>query len=381
MADEDGHDESLRAAHRLRDREESERLRQLGGLLVHDLNNVLFALLGRVQLLERRAGDPATAKAAREILDTTRMLEAQVVRLHAACRRDEPDLGRANARAAIESALRNAAAAMPASIRPRGLDAVVASLPADATFEGDPAQVATAIGQLLSMHRARATTPITVHTRVTAGDATRIELSFEDEAGVPARTPESPSLLRDGFDLSSLPLAAAHRAIRDLGGRVEAAATARGLRTTLGFDVRRGVSIARFDAGGSQQAEACEHEDECVPPARRVLIADDDPAVRAVLVAALEAVGDDVDTLADPGACDAHPELARFDVVVLDAGGGGLEALTRLRARGVDVPVLVASGEIVERKGDPLTRCALKPIPLDTLDRELASLARLRAGH
>ena len=49
------------------------------------------------------------------------------------------------------------------------------------------------------------------------------------------------------------------------------------------------------------------------------------------------------------------------------------------RARGVEVPVLVASGEIVERPGDALTRCALKPIPLDTLDRELASLARLRA--
>jgi CheY-like chemotaxis protein len=139
------------------------------------------------------------------------------------------------------------------------------------------------------------------------------------------------------------------------------------------------VSIARFDAGGTQQSSACEHEDDCVPPARRVLIADDDPAVRAVLVAALEAIGDDVDTLADPGACDAHAELDRFDVVILDAGGGGLEALTRLRKRGVEVPVLVASGEIVERPGDALTRCALKPIPLDTLDRELASLARLRA--
>ena len=101
--------------------------------------------------------------------------------------------------------------------------------------------------------------------------------------------------------------------------------------------------------------------------------------MRAVLVAALEAVGDEVDTIGDPGACDVHPELGLFDVVVLDAGGGGLEALARLRARGVGVPVLVASGEIVERAGDPLTRCALKPIPLDTLDRELASLARLRA--
>ncbi|MEY2715253.1 MAG: hypothetical protein RIT24_1596, partial [Planctomycetota bacterium] len=37
------------------------------------------------------------------------------------------------------------------------------------------------------------------------------------------------------------------------------------------------------------------------------------------------------------------------------------------------------SGELVERADDPLTRCAMKPIPLETLDRDLASLARLRA--
>ena len=56
MSDTRGdHSDAVRAAHALRDREESDRLRQLGGLLVHDLNNVLFALLGRIQLLERRA--------------------------------------------------------------------------------------------------------------------------------------------------------------------------------------------------------------------------------------------------------------------------------------------------------------------------------------
>jgi light-regulated signal transduction histidine kinase (bacteriophytochrome) len=108
-------DELLHATHRLRDAEESARLRQLGGVLVHDLNNVLFALLGRVQLLERRAADAATAKAAREILETTRLLEAQVVRLHAACRRDEPSLERANARQALTSAFDAAVRVLPSA--------------------------------------------------------------------------------------------------------------------------------------------------------------------------------------------------------------------------------------------------------------------------
>jgi len=372
-------DELLRAVHAMRDREESERLRQLGGILVHDVNNVLFALLGRVQLLERRASDPATAKAAREILETTRLLESQVIALHAACRREEPTGDRGNAREAIAIALRAATSVLPSSIAPRGVEHAIAAIPTDALFEGEPTQIAIAIGQIVSIHRARARGPIEVTAHVKTGDEPRIELAFSDDGGAPDSAPTKPSLLGGGFALSGLPVAAAHRATRDFGGSIECAATTNGLRTAFSFAIRRGVSVARFDAGGNQRSVACEHEDECVPPARRVLIADDDPAVRAVLVAALEAIGDEVDTIADPGACDAHAELDQFDVVILDAGGGGLEALTRLRKRGVEVPVLVASGEIVERPGDPLTRCALKPIALDTLDRELASLARLRA--
>ena len=421
--------ELLAATHALRDREESERLRQLGGLLVHDLNNVLFALLGRVQLLERRAGDPATAKAAGEILATVRLLERQVVGLHAACRRDEPGVDgaaqshlvpahlapthiapthmapphgvlRTGARAAVERAVREAAALLPEAIRPEpaGLALAVAAIPADATFDGDAAQVATAVRQTLALHRARGgTRAITVAASVegAAGDAPRVALTVADHAGATASAPAMPSLGDGAFDLAALPLAAAQRAIRDVGGRVACAASPDGLRTTVSFDVRRGVAVARFDAQGhathapashshhphdhdTHDHDTCDHADECLPPARRVLVVDDDPAVRAVLIAALEAVGDDVDALDDPSSCDAHPDLDAFDVVVLDAGGGGLEALARLRARGVDVPVLVASGDIVERPGDARTRCVLKPIPLDALDRDLASLARLR---
>ena len=378
-------DELLHATHRLRDAEESARLRQLGGVLVHDLNNVLFALLGRVQLLERRAADAATAKAAREILETTRLLEAQVVRLHAACRRDEPSLERANARQALTAAFDAAVRVLPSAARPVGLGECLAALPSDAVFEGDPEQISLAVAQLISMHRARVRSALDVRMRLVAPsdadpDASpRIEITIDDDGGVPEVVPTVPTLLAAGFSLEGLPLAAAHRATRDFGGRVACRATAHGLQTSLGFDVRRGVTVARFDASGAQAAEVhCEHEHECVPAARRVLIADDDPAVRAVLVAALEAVGDDVDTLADPGACDAHPALAQFDVVVLDAGGGGHEALIRLRARGVDVPILLASGESIDAPVDALTRFALKPIPLDALDRDLASLARLR---
>jgi DNA-binding NarL/FixJ family response regulator len=67
-----------------------------------------------------------------------------------------------------------------------------------------------------------------------------------------------------------------------------------------------------------------------------------------------------------------------MDVVILDAGGGGLEALRKLRESGSKLPVLVASGDIVEGNFDDSTRFVMKPIPLDRLDRELNQLAAHR---
>ena len=120
---------------------------------------------------------------------------------------------------------------------------------------------------------------------------------------------------------------------------------------------------------------------DCASPPRCVLIADDDPAVRAVLVAALESIGDDVDTTDVPGSIGQRVDLEHFDVIVLDAGGGGLEALRTLRAAGLQVPVLLASGHLLDHVASefgPTTRTILKPFGLDILDRELTILSRLR---
>ena len=117
------------------------------------------------------------------------------------------------------------------------------------------------------------------------------------------------------------------------------------------------------------------HGDAHALKRRRVLIADADPTVRAILVAALESIDDDVETISDPSAVLTMPGLDSFDVVILDAGGGGLEALTQLRARGNGIPVLIASGDMIEGSFDERTRVVMKPVPLDRLDRELMLLA------
>ncbi|MFD0319061.1 response regulator transcription factor [Streptomyces flavalbus] len=75
----------------------------------------------------------------------------------------------------------------------------------------------------------------------------------------------------------------------------------------------------------------------------RVLVVDDDPGIRRLLVSALEFAGFEVDTARD--LTEALDQVARRppDVVVLDVmlpGADGFEILQLLRARAVDVPVL-----------------------------------------
>ncbi|MEV7784376.1 response regulator transcription factor [Streptomyces sp. NPDC088106] len=75
----------------------------------------------------------------------------------------------------------------------------------------------------------------------------------------------------------------------------------------------------------------------------RVLVIDDDPGIRRLLISALEFAGFDVDAAGD--LTEALAQVARHspDVIVLDVmlpGADGFEILQLLRARDIDVPVL-----------------------------------------
>lgn len=77
--------------------------------------------------------------------------------------------------------------------------------------------------------------------------------------------------------------------------------------------------------------------------ADRVLVIDDDPGIRRLLISALGFAGFDVDVAGDP--TEALEQIARRapEVIVLDVmlpGADGFELLQLLRARAVDVPVL-----------------------------------------
>lgn len=369
-------------------------MRQLGSVVVHDLNNAIFALLGRVQLLKRKTTDPAIAQSIAEILETVRLLESLVGSLHAACQRDEAPLSLLNAKDTVETALREGMLRMAeddgGTESELGVSNTLAAIPANAVFEGNSSELASAVQQLMRLHRRRTDRPLQIAASTAENGASpRIVISISDAAGEWRHPCTPPSILKGSCDLETLPIAAAQRAVRDMGGKVTIEPIAGGLESRIEIPVAIDGASAhdgRSSACLHDSARTC--ETDCATACtetrrpRHILVADDDPAVRAILVAALESVGDEVDTIAQPSALLGHPQLDLFDVVILDAGGGGLEALRRLRARGSALPVLVASGESLDEKaianGHAATRVMMKPIPLDQLDRTLTALAAKR---
>lgn len=369
--------------HAIRNREETERLRFLGALVSHDLNNALFALSGRVQLLKVRAQEPAVQKFADEILTTTKYFDQLLTQLHHACLRPPVGHGPTAVRTACGDAFREVERSAGPQLE--GVSQATASIPADLSFDGETRALVSAVLQCVALHRSRGANRLRVTAATAAdGDQLRVALAFEDDEGAWEDCLGPPSLLDHSFALTALPLGAAHRAIRDFGGKVAAQPTEDGLRTQLSFLARRGIAMPQND-GSPQHASKANHTDDActaasipAPRPRRILIADDEPAVRAILVAALEAVDDDVETTDAPASITTRDDLARFDAVILDAGAGGLAALADIRARGDRTPVLVATSDDATIPQDPWTRAVRKPFTLDVLDRELAMLARMR---
>jgi len=91
----------------------------------------------------------------------------------------------------------------------------------------------------------------------------------------------------------------------------------------------------------------------------RILIVDDDPAVRDSLKFSLELEGFEVHTCRDGAELLAHPCLLKSDCIVLDykmPGLDGLNVLRQLGERQVTVPVIMITGPVTENLRDRAIR-------------------------
>jgi two-component system, OmpR family, response regulator MprA len=120
----------------------------------------------------------------------------------------------------------------------------------------------------------------------------------------------------------------------------------------------------------------------------RILVVDDDPAVRSSLDRALRLDGYEVETAADGPAALQILSVGSPDAVVLDLGLPGLDGLAvcrRLRSTGDDTPVLMLTArDAVDDRVQGLDAGAddylVKPFALAELLARLRALLRRRSG-
>lgn len=120
-----------------------------------------------------------------------------------------------------------------------------------------------------------------------------------------------------------------------------------------------------------------------------VLLAEDDALIASGIVAGLNAQGLIVDHAANAANAEAMLRAAQFDVLILDLGlpdEDGIALLRRLRAQGLDLPVLVLTArDAVSDRVTGLQAGAddylLKPFDLRELAARLHTLVRRMSGR
>ncbi len=331
---------------------ERDRLQQFGNTIVHDLNNAVFAITGRLELLKRRIDNPALQGLATELGKTIAFFESINASISTVCTRSIPHPDPVLAAETVSTTLDEAITELQDSLHQTRVERQ--PIPASERMFRVPASaLAVCVRQLLSLHcmRLGGTGTLSITTRF---EPLVVQLIFEDDREVDqeciAALTRSPSFLAPGFKFEQLFVATAARALRDLGGK---------------------VSLERVASGGLRSSVSLTLTAESTRVAQRVLIADDEMLIRALLVQMLETLGADVIPSDAPESIDTHPDIRQQQLIVVDAAmptHAGLKALERLRAQGVMIPAVVISGAPVDRELPAKSTGLLKPFTMATFE-------------
>lgn len=125
-----------------------------------------------------------------------------------------------------------------------------------------------------------------------------------------------------------------------------------------------------------------------MPVGRRVLLAEDDQAMREILAMVLSEAGYQVATVADGAELRRLLREVHFELVVTDVnmpGGSGLDVIELLRQNGDTTPVIVVTAfpqaEIRKRAQALGLRLLAKPFELETLRAAVDWAIRVNAPH
>ncbi|MBL0214233.1 MAG: response regulator [Myxococcales bacterium] len=329
-----------------------ERLESLGliaGGVAHDFNNLLVGVLAESSAARE---EPGIGEGTRDAL---RRIEAAAQRMAHLTRQMLAYAGRGRfvmQRLDPDEMLGESAEALTRMIRPavqlsisRGAGRVV--------VDADPGLLRQVVSNLVSNASDANSSKITLSTRVLLHNSEpfwQLEVA-DDGAGM------SPAILAKIFEpfFSTSPerhglgLSAVHGIVRRLGGDIEVDSTpGRGARFTVRLPIVAGAQAPR------------PRQDSGAPPAAklaglRVLIADDEPSVRATVRRLLERRGATVVLAADGIEAEARLRDQAFGLVILDVvmpGRSGYDVLAIARHLLPRCPIILMSGYSDRSRGE-----------------------------
>ena len=358
--------ERRRLERHLQSAQRLEAVGRLAGGVAHDFNNLLQVIGGNSALLRGRV-EPEAACLLAEVEQATDLAARLTRQLLTFSKRQpvEPRTVDAN------DVLRQIEPVL-ARLVGRDAEVVCAYAPSDATIFVDPSQLEQVVINLV------------VNARDAACGEGKIRMLVErrDDAGVVAISVADGGCGIDEETLAhvfepfyttkqegtGLGLATVHGIVERAGGSIE-------VESVIG----EGTTFTVLLPLTSAEQAAAPPPDAPAPATGRILVVDDEPSVRRLVAAMLEATG--YETVCAETAAEAR-RLASggepFDVIVSDytlADQNGCDLKAALRADGVETPVLLISGYV------PADGCeAVRYLPKPFTPGQLARAVRAAAG-
>ena len=363
------------------DFERSEAIAQLTGGVVHDFNGVIFAVLGRFELLRDRITDPAAIRELDQIAETLQEAKRLGDRLRQSLNPAAEPLP-LDVRVELEEICHGIKRLLPKRI---DFDFNI-SLPTLV----DPLELFAGINDLqriLMNLVVNARDAVDMHGRIQLGarmsEDGMIEIRVDDDGpGIPEADRNrmlEPYETGDHSDGVGLGLAVCKRTAEDLGGTLMLD------DSPLGGLAARVTLPVRVKTGAGEPTGSAKEFGTPAEEIGRVLVVEDNPVIRDVLVRVLDSMGAQV--VAQGHATDVEQLLTQggdFDILIFDIDlpeRTGIDCLRDLRDSGVETPcLLITGGNSTAPTSISNTEFLRKPFRIDTLRVSVRRLLKSGRG-
>ena len=359
-----------------RGHERSEIIAHLASGIAHDFNNIVFAISGRVQLLQRRTEDQKTNESLNEIQMTLKGAKGLIGALLAMHKGSPRPTGRVRIGPEVKAVM-----AMIRRLIPKRIE-----LTLDIQDIGDVEVElgAESLHQILMNLIINARDAIdnkgrialTIARTVDRQDTPMLTIDIDDDGpGIPeSRRAEvfQPFVTSKSSGRGTgLGLSIVQRVILESGGDISLENSPMGgLRVHVGLRIASAENAPAPDSGSIRQRAAL----PITKRLNRVLIVEDDETIKAMLTRFFQSIGVAVTSHGDARAVEAslRETTPPFDVLVMDIDlpyKTGVECIQEIRGQGLQIPCVLITGGLSEKpEGIANLGFLRKPFEIDELE-------------